>query len=56
MNKKRNVKDDQQHHQKNMRKGNKMNQDKNKIHESEPNNPHDRDMDDGNGDILGGKI
>ncbi|MCU7495064.1 MAG: hypothetical protein HF314_03935 [Ignavibacteria bacterium] len=56
MNKKRNFQDEQHNQQKNMRKGNKSHQEKNKAHQPEPNNPHDRDMDDGNGEILGGKI
>ncbi|MCU7492067.1 MAG: hypothetical protein HF308_06050 [Ignavibacteria bacterium] len=56
MNKKRNFQDDQHNQQKNMRKRNKMEQqEQNKVKYPE-NDPHVRDMDDGNGDILGGKI
>lgn len=40
---------------KDARKKNKIH-DKNKIKQPEENDPHARDMDDGNGEVLGGKI
>ncbi|HEX2865888.1 MAG TPA: hypothetical protein VHO03_02540 [Ignavibacteriales bacterium] len=56
MNKKRNLRGEEQNQQKNIRKRNKMElQEESKVKYPE-NDPHVRDLDDGNGEILGGRI
>ena len=56
MNKKRDIQEKHSNEHKNIRRSNKADVNRNKIPLPELNDPHARDMDDGNGEVLGGRI